>query len=357
MSGPKRSALGRSFVHPVFDLFVIGGGLSLVFCALAVLFPTRAASFAAGNLPLVVLLANSAHFAASTVRLYTKPDAGRALPFLTLTFPLVALGAMTLAVVHPETLGRNLHALYLTWAPYHYSAQAYGLAVMYAFRSGCALDGLDKKLLWWVSLLPFLGVVLTADSDAGLAWLVPTELWTRADLAAGRTLVRQVFTVLVFAAPAALAWRLWRRASGPLPWISLCAVVANAAWFFVLLPRAAFVWATIFHGLQYLAIVAVFHWKDQAARPGNTRGPLYHVARFYLLCLALGYGLFYCLPHAYRLAGFGYVESVLVVAAVVNLHHFIVDAYIWRLGKSDGNRAIVEDGARPAPNMGVPSAG
>jgi len=134
-----------------------------------------------------------------------------------------------------------------------------------------------------------------------------------------------------------------------MPLISVLAIVANASWFFVLLPRDAFVWATIFHGLQYLAIVTIFHWKDQAARPGNAHGPLYHTLRFYLLCLALGYGLFYCLPQAYVLAGFGYVESVLVVAAVVNLHHFIVDAYIWRLGRKDGNRTIVDSGTRGEP--------
>ena len=32
-------------------------------------------------------------------------------------------------------------------------------------------------------------------------------------------------------------------------------------------------------------------------------------------------------------------------------HHFVVDAFIWRLGKQDSNRAIVDSGqaAVPAP--------
>jgi hypothetical protein len=37
------------------------------------------------------------------------------------------------------------------------------------------------------------------------------------------------------------------------------------------------------------------------------------------------------------------VESVLLVVAAINIHHFIVDAYIWRLKPGDRNRQIVED--------------
>jgi hypothetical protein len=30
--------------------------------------------------------------------------------------------------------------------------------------------------------------------------------------------------------------------------------------------------------------------------------------------------------------------------AMINIHHFIVDAFIWRLKKSDTNRGIVDSG-------------
>ena len=38
------------------------------------------------------------------------------------------------------------------------------------------------------------------------------------------------------------------------------------------------------------------------------------------------------------LVGFGLAESVLLVAVAINTHHFIVDAHIWRMGSSGGNR-------------------
>ena len=47
-----------------------------------------------------------------------------------------ANGMYHVGVLFPERLGTQLHSLYLTWSPYHYAAQAYGLAVMYCYRSG-----------------------------------------------------------------------------------------------------------------------------------------------------------------------------------------------------------------------------
>ena len=35
-------------------------------------------------------------------------------------------------------------------------------------------------------------------------------------------------------------------------------------------------------------------------------------------------------------------------SAAINLHHFVVDAYVWRLKKQDSNRRIVEGAVAPA---------
>jgi len=95
-------------------------------------------------------------------------------------------------------------------------------------------------------------------------------------------------------------------------------------------------------------IVAVFHVRDRLSLPDNRRAGLYHAASFYALCLALGFALFQIVPHGYLLAGFGMVESLLLVVAVINIHHFVVDAYIWRLRSGSANRRNVEAGATSA---------
>ncbi len=258
MARPSPLRLGKMFVGPVFDYFLIGGLLS--WAAGAILF------WGGFNFPdndpylwWAILVSNWAHFAASSVRLYTRPDAVKTRPFLTVAFPVIAVAAVTAALVVGEPAGRYLFALYLVWSPYHYSRQAYGLSVMYAYRSGCALEPADKRLFNYFN---------------------------------------------------------------------------------------AFVWATVFHGLQYLVIVSVFHVRDQERLASNSHGWFFHTATFYVTCLVLGWVLFFRWPQAYWLLGFGIVPSGLLVTATINIHHFVVDAFIWRL-RRDPNYQIVVDARLP----------
>jgi hypothetical protein len=349
--------LGRTFVHPWFDYLVIGGGLSLLVAGL-VSWPAARSSAGAGQdlsiharfawIPLVILLSNSTHFASSTVRLYSKPGTFKALPFLTMGFPLVCLLVTSLCMFFPGQLGTQLNSLYLTWSPYHYAAQAYGLAVMYSYRSGCILGTGDKRLLRWISLLPFFFMCVGGEG-VGFYWLLPDSWMAHPGVDAVIMFLKGwVFPVLIFGMPVALFVKVWMNEKRPLPLISVLVLITNGCWFITFNYLQAFTLATIFHGIQYLAIVLIFHVRDQKHRPENRHGTLYHVVWFYGVSLLLGYGLFHCLPWAYRLAGFGVVESMLLVAAAINIHHFIVDAYIWKLGRKDSNRKIVDSNQSPA---------
>ena len=86
MADPKTTR-NMHFVHPLFDYFLIGGGLSLVFLVLLFAVPglkqmLSAEAFMATTIPFFILLSNNTHFAASTVRLYTKPGSYKALDHL-----------------------------------------------------------------------------------------------------------------------------------------------------------------------------------------------------------------------------------------------------------------------------------
>jgi hypothetical protein len=56
--------------------------------------------------------------------------------------------------------------------------------------------------------------------------------------------------------------------------------------------------------------------------------------------VGLAWALFSVWPYAYVLLGFGLAESVLLTVATINVHRFIVDAYIWRL-RGDSNYQVV----------------
>jgi hypothetical protein len=333
--------VGRMFVHPAFDYLLIGGGLSLVVAALVYFNAGLTLALSAGWLPAFILLSNSAHFASSSVRLYTKPDHFRHFPFLTMLLPAIAIVVASLAMIWPAELGRHLQALYLTWSPFHYAAQAYGLALMYCYRSECQLSLWEKRLLWLVCMLPFFRSFLGA-ADSGLRWFVsPDFILQHRSLVWLLDTVTKSLLLLTFAIPVGYFLRLQANKTSPMPLISLVIVLTNGVWWIALDYLDAFVWATVFHGVQYLAIVIIFHVKDQLRRPDNRRGPLYHACWFYGVSLLLGYGLFYCWPQFYVLLGFGLAESMLLVIAVINIHHFIVDAYIWRLRKDKNFETVV----------------
>ncbi len=347
-SSPHESPLqmGRSFIHPLFDYMLIGGGLSLLFVGgLALNGRALHLQLLSVTPPLLILLSNSAHFAASTVRLYTKPGAFKDLPFLTMAFPLVTIAVVTLSILFADVLGRHLNALYFTWSPFHYAAQAYGLSVMYCYRSNCRLELNDKRLLRWTCMAPFLWAFMRG-SNSGLGWFVPGRIISEhASLLLTHQIITRGLEVASFLLPPLLFFRLrWSRGL-TMPLICLLLMVSNGIWWVLYTYMDAFTWATVFHGIQYLAIVAIFHVKDQTRLAGNRHGRLYHTLAFYAMCVALGYLLFSVWPRAYVLAGFSLSQSMLLVAAVINIHHFIVDGYIWKLRK-DPNYAIVTDTAR-----------
>jgi hypothetical protein len=354
--------IGRTFLHPVIDYLLIGGVLSLLSVPVVLSMPTAAADgafsfrgpqfFGIAVISYFVLLSNSADFAASTVRLYTKPGAQRALPFLSFAFPLVCFAVLGVCLAFPHDAGRHLQSLYLTWSPYHYAAQAYGLAVMYCYRSGCIIGDRDKKWLWWAAMLPFFyAFTFSGTGRTGIGWLIPMPLATIPVVGVGldalQRLLETVLPIASFAVPIALFVRMARSATGPMPLISLFAILANGVWWLVMPDIDAFMLATIFHGIQYLVIISIFHVREQVAMPENTRSGRWHAVRFYATCFVLGYAIFHLVPHGFMFAGFGPVESFMLVAAAINVHHFIVDAFIWRLKKSDTNRAVV-DAVAPA---------
>lgn len=347
MSTLRQQLVGNCFVHPAFDYIFIGSLWTIALTAYWTLQPAAVAGVNDLPLPWLILLANSAHFAASTVRLYSKPAYYREFRFLAWGFPAVTLAVLVVCVYFPGDAGRYLQVLYLTWAPFHYSKQVYGLSLMYSFRSGLRLETGDKRLVYWTAMLPFWYAVFSGSPHMGAGWLLSPELvaanpWLREGLLA----VKSGLGILVYAVPAALYWQLWRSKSRPPPLMVACLLLSNGLWWTALSFRDAFVMATIGHGVQYLAIMLIYHVREQLREPGNTRGWLAHAAGFYGKSLLLGYALFNCWPWVFVLAGAGYAESMLMVIAVINLHHFIVDAYIWRLRVPQNQKALAD---QPVP--------
>ena len=325
---------GKMFVNPLFDYLLIGGIVSWIAGGIIYGAGVR---YNEADLFWVLLVSNWAHFAASTVRLYTKPDAVRTWPFLTLAFPVVTIAVVSAVVALGEPAGRYFFALYFLWSPFHYSAQAFGLSVMYAYRSGTTLAPMDRTLIRWTCLLPFFWTLL--QPQGGLGLVLPAGFFAGFPL---RTALSQTLTVLSLAVPIVAFLWLRRQRGITLPAISLVVIFSNAIWWTAFNWFDAFIWATVFHGLQYLAIVLVFHIKDQERLGVSAHGWLYHAACFYGTCLVLGFVLFQNWPQLYWLAGYDIGRATLLVVAVINIHHFIVDAFIWKLRRDPNYKNVVD---------------
>jgi hypothetical protein len=341
-------SFGKPLVHPAVDLLLIGGGLSFAVFALVSL-GVLPKGVGGGGWMFVVFGANLAHFASSTVRLYTKRGAASELPFVTFALPLVTLGVLVLALLFAAQVGWHLVNLYLTWSAYHYAAQTYGIAMIYWYRSGSALQDGDRRLLRATCLAPFLYLFFKGP-EAGLEWLVPLSLLEAPAVAPVRGALVQGLALAAVLMPLVVLGLSWRRGRA-LPFISLVALLANAVWWTTRDVVVGFGWIALFHGLQYLPIVTAFHVKERLREPGNTRSWLHHAAWFYAACLVVAYLLFSAWPYAFVAVGFGMAESVLLVLATINIHHFIVDAYIWRLRKDPNYRVVTEE---PLPASALP---
>ena len=123
-----------------------------------------------------------------------------------------------------------------------------------------------------------------------------------------------------------------------LPVMALVLVLVNALWLSAFTFIDAVVWATVAHSVQYLFVVSHAHAKDRARRsrtPSATPARGQMVA-FYAISMAVGAGLFFGVPMLIHQASplFGQpwtlAECYVMVVAAINLHHFIVDGYIWR---------------------------
>ena len=331
-SGGLKTLVGRCFMHPAIDYLLVGGGITIPIFAAIYFFPVLTPAIDGPFDLKSFLLINGAHFAASTVRLYTKKGAKEEFPFLSWGFPVICLIAVGLGLYWP-LLGSNLTALYFTWSPYHYAAQTYGLAVMYAMRSGAKLDQRDKTQIWWVCLLPFLYALLTSK-DGGLSWFIsPATIAATPVLATVHSGLVALVTVGIIALPFSVFWQLHRMRGRKVPLISLLLQITNGIWWLTTDYLSAWWWTAAFHSIQYLIIVVMIHVQEQMARTDVTHrwhNPLFYGGTFYGLSAVVAGILFFIVPLAYVPLGFGAPQALVMMTVVINLHHFIVDGFIWR---------------------------
>jgi len=306
----------------------------------------------------LILLFSLPHYGATLLRVYeSAADRTRYRFFAVHTSVLlvVLLGLST----HTVLLGSLLLTLYLTWSPWHYTGQNYGIALILARRRGVEVSPSSKRWLqlsfifsYAVAFLAMHGTQADATyapapyGTGGIRMMslgIPGSFAYPAMLLAGTA-----YLVAVVGALAQLGRGGSFRALAP----AALLVLTQSVWFVVPVflrlsgmlanaPGAAspfssygFLWVASAHAVQYLWITVYY---AAASGSGARRSAFLGKAALAGFAVWTVPGLIF----APSLLGATTYDSglALLVASVVNLHHFILDGAIWKL--RDGRIARV----------------
>ena len=329
-------------------------------------------------LPLVILLTGVPHYGATLLRVFATPEDRRRHAFSAIVASICAAVLLLIGLGMPR-IGALVITLYLTFSPYHYAAQNYGITMMFLRRRGSSVDVPLRRLLRLSFVSSFLLVALSYHQVGAAGGNDPLY----AASAAFRFLplgiparVLHVLTPLLFTLHAMALFLTLRmllrgnRLRALIP--SLALLFSQSVWFSV--PALvslfwpghhpgnqvafSFVWIALGHCVQYLWISTYFH---RAAIPNSDskKDNIRLATAWYLLRVTLIGASLRVVPALLLHPGaFGRVPFEaglgLLIAAVVNLHHFVLDGLIWRL-REPRIGALLVHGPSATPQHAIPN--
>ncbi|UCE85596.1 MAG: tetratricopeptide repeat protein [Deltaproteobacteria bacterium] len=365
----------RWLFGPVPDLLLgCGVGYVIVFAILAVAGPEVRRIAPIGLLPLVALVTGTPHYGATLLRVYERREDRRAYAF----FSVYATAAVWLTFVgglYHAALGSWFVTLYLTWSPWHYTGQNYGLALMFLRRRGIRVTPTAKRHLYASFFSCFLITVIAIHGSAPSAAYAPAS--TEATVfqfislgipapIAGPLLVLALAVYLYTTVVAGMLLRREAAFRDLLP--SAVLVLTQSLWFAIpVLTRAtqvlehveplsvryadyAFLWVAYAHSVQYLWVTTYYATTSKAStsRAGYLVKTLLAGAAIWVVpALVFAPGALGRVPYDAGL--------LLLVASAVNLHHFILDGAIWKLRDGRIARVLIRSaGASGAVEPALP---
>jgi len=344
MAAPTNDAPKGWLYGPAPDLLL---GCGVLFMVLSAVFAVGGDSLF-GSIPYVIpavliALISAPHYGATLLRVYDQREDRQGYFLFSVVATLALLAVAGVAMFNP-LVGSILATVYLTWSVWHYTAQNYGISMMFLRRRGAPLDAGIQRLFHASFNLSFALVFVimhgASDSVADPAREVRMMPLSIPDGAS------EVILPLLMVAygVATLGWlvQLGRRVErfqdlAPPILISLL----QALWWSVpYLDKQFgfaggtvagdwdarmrfFPWVACAHAAQYIWITS-FYARASDRWQGNTR--------YYIKILLAGSAI-WALPALLFAPGTGEFDwnFMLLLAATVNLHHFILDGAIWKL--------------------------
>ena len=283
----------------------------------------------------LALFFNYPHYMATLYRAYHREEDFR--KYRIFTVHITALVLLTLIVSHFWFRALPwLFTIYLTWSPWHYSGQNYGLFMMFARRAGAKPSANHRQALYAAFLLSYAILFLSfhtgASGDPLFISLGLPERFSTPVVAvlAVAFLGFSIFGLLGLAKQ--VGWKPLLPAltlfSTQFVWFLLPTAITLAEGLEITQSRYSNGVLAVMHSAQYLWITSYYARREANTEAGSRWRPL---AYFGVLIVG-GIALFIPGPWlASRIFHYDFTASFLLFTALVNIHHFILDGAIWKL--------------------------
>jgi tetratricopeptide (TPR) repeat protein len=281
---------------------------------------------------------NYPHYMATIYRAYHRAEDCE--KYRIFTVHTTALVLITLVVSHFWVwLLPWIFTIYLTWSPWHYSGQNYGLFMMFARRAGANPDKRTRGALYGgfiVSyLVLFLGFHTGPSTDPLFVSIGIPAIVSRWE----QIILLAAFAVLSFYGLSRLTretgWRpllpSFTLFSSQFLWFLLPAAISLLKHLDIPQSRYSNGVLAVMHSAQYLWITSYYARREATNDAEKTQRSWRPLAYFAAL-VAGGIALFIPGPWlASRAFHYDLTTSFLIFGALVNIHHFILDGAIWKL--------------------------
>jgi len=326
--------------NPSVDLIVGCGGWSAPL--LLISYFTLASSARTWSVVFYVLALffNYPHYMATIYRAYHRAEDFH--KYRVFTVHITALMVLTLLLSHVWLqILTWIFTIYLTWSPWHYSGQNYGIFMMFARRAGADPDHAGRRALYGAFvvsyLILFLGFHTGASADPLFVSLgIPPVVshWEQICLSV-------VFVALsVFGLSRLARGTEWKRLipcltlfSSQFLWFFLPATISLFKGLGVPQSRYSSGVLAVMHSAQYLWITSYYARREaSASSEGVCSRRDWRPAAYFGALVVGGIALFVPGPWmASRAFHHDFTASFLIFTALVNIHHFILDGAIWKL--------------------------
>jgi tetratricopeptide (TPR) repeat protein len=287
----------------------------------------------------LALFFNYPHYMATIYRAYHRAEDFE--KYRIFTVHITALMVLTLLLSH-FWLGLLpwIFTIYLTWSPWHYSGQNYGIFMMFARRAGADPTKAERRALYGAFvasyLILFLGFHTGPSTD---------PLFVSLGIPAVISRWEQIILSVAFVGLSAFGLRGLARSTGWRKLIpSLTLFSSQFLWF--LLPAAISLIRgleipqnryssgvlAVMHSAQYLWITSYYARREAAGEETGKKRRNWRPLAYFGVLVVGGIALFVPGPWlASRLFHQDFTTSFLIFTALVNIHHFILDGAIWKL--------------------------